>query len=447
MPASGPRPPRGARPRRAATALLEAARAVTTATRHPARRHAPLTGASSRTWARAVPYGVAAVFTLILLPVTLVVLTQDYRLNGGIAGAAATVQAVPLLLAVTRPVPAWGMVLFAHLVTAIALLWAPGLEGRSWPWAPPGIVGYLVLMVFLGLRERRRTLIGVWLTTGVAGLGFQVASPEHSAGNWVLLLVLSGGLLALSGAVRERLDVQRKLSEQESISEEERARRTLLEERTRIARELHDVVAHHMSVITVQADSAPYRIADLPGPARAEFESIAASARESLAEMRRLLTVLRSDGVSGERTPQPGLDRLEQLVGATVRAGVSVELSGPEIMLVRQLAELSPAVDLSAYRIVQEALSNVVRHAPGSFTSVSVGLTPRHLTVLVVNGPARSGASRVEEVSAGSGQGLAGMRERVRLVGGELDTGPLPGGGFRVAALLPLGAEAEDLPA
>lgn len=401
---------------------------------------------SPQAWVRVAPYGVASAFAVILLPSTINVLTQDYRLNGGVAGAVALMQAAPLVLALTRPVFAWGIVLFADIMTAAALLRVPGLEHRSWPWPPPVIVGYLVLMVFLGLRERRRTLIAVWLATGAAGLAFHLASPERSHGSWVLLLVLSGGFLALSGAVRERLDVQRKLSEQESISEEERARRTLLEERTRIARELHDVVAHHMSVITVQADSAPYRIAELPAPARAEFESIAASARESLAEMRRLLTVLRSDGANGERTPQPGLDRLEQLVRATVRAGVSVEMSVPELILVRQLAELSPAVDLSAYRIVQEALSNVVRHAPGSFTSVSVGLTTEHLTVLVVNGPVRSGASRVEDVSAGSGHGLAGMRERVRLVGGELDTGPLPGGGFRVAALLPLGADAESLP-
>ncbi|CAM5615476.1 hypothetical protein SBADM41S_04658 [Streptomyces badius] len=94
----------------------------------------------------------------------------------------------------------------------------------------------------------------------------------------------------------------------------ERAQRTLLEERTRIARELHDVVAHHMSVITVQADSAPYRIFRLSEPAREEFASIAAAARESLGEMRRLLSVLRSDGTEGDRAPQPGLDRLQQLV-------------------------------------------------------------------------------------------------------------------------------------
>ncbi|MFD7418269.1 sensor histidine kinase, partial [Kitasatospora purpeofusca] len=205
----------------------------------------------------------------------------------------------------------------------------------------------------------------------------------------------------------------------------------LLEERTRIARELHDVVAHHMSVITVQADSAPYRISGLSEPAQEEFASIAAAARESLGEMRRLLSVLRSDGTEGDRAPQPGLDRLQQLVEATVRAGLPAELS-----LAAELGEVPPAVDLSAYRIVQEALANVVRHAPGARTQVSVRAAAGHLNVLVVNGPAPKPAAPLE--SAGTGHGLVGMRERVRLTGGTLDTGPLPDGGFRVAARMPL---------
>ncbi|CAM5248630.1 hypothetical protein STANM309S_05313 [Streptomyces tanashiensis] len=248
-----------------------------------------------------------------------------------------------------------------------------------------------------------------------------------------LLLVLSGVLLLLTSAVRARGDAQRRLAEQETISEAERARRTLLEERARIARELHDVVAHHMSVITVQADSAPYRIPQLPEAAREEFTSIAASARESLAEMRRLLSVLRSDGSEGERAPQPGLDRVQQLVEATVRAGVPAELR-----LAADLGEVPQAVDLSAYRIVQEALANVVRHAPGASTRVSVRADEGWLTVLVVNGPSLEEGSSVERGVPGTGHGLVGMRERVRLTGGSLDTGPLPDGGFRVAARLPL---------
>ena len=190
-------------------------------------------------------------------------------------------------------------------------------------------------MLALSLRERSRTLIAVWLTTGAAGI---LLRAEHTAtgsdGTWVLLFVLTGVVLMIGATLRERGDAQRKLIEQETISEAERARRTLLEERTRIARELHDVVAHHMSVITVQADSAPYRLGGLPQEAQEEFASIAATARESLAEMRRLLGVLRSEETERhggpEKAPQPGIGMLPKLVEATVRAGVPVELSLPE---------------------------------------------------------------------------------------------------------------------
>lgn len=195
-----------------------------------------------------------------------------------------------------------------------------------------------------------------------------------------------------------------------------------------------------MSVITVQADSAPYRLPALSDEAREEFGTIAASARESLAEMRRLLVVLRGDGTEGERAPQPGLDRVQQLVEATVRAGLPAELSMPA-----GLEGVPPAVDLSAYRIVQEALANAVRHAPGARARVSVSTDGAHLTVLVVNDPPQQPVSPLE--TAGTGHGLVGMRERVRLTGGTLDTGPLPDGGFRVAARLPLPPKGPPAPA
>ncbi len=173
--------------------------------------------------------------------------------------------------------------------------------------------------------------------------------------------------------------------------------------------------------------------------------------------MRRLLTVLRGDGGDGagpagggtgggggERAPQPGVARIQQLVEATVRAGQPVELSLASG--VAQAARADPAVDLSAYRIVQEALANVVRHAPGARTRVSVTHSAREgvVLVLVVNGPAPEEAEALEGAGAGTGHGLVGMRERVRLTGGTLDAGPLPEGGFRVAARLPLASRTED---
>ncbi|MFG2987908.1 sensor histidine kinase [Streptomyces sp. NPDC048257] len=412
--------------------------------RTPARAAQPLFARAPKRWQRALPFVVVGIFVVTLLPVTIAVLANDYGAGGGWAGALGVAQTVPLLLAVTRPMHAWAVVLTADTVAAVLLMGADKVAGHSWPWPPMTIVGYLALMACLGLRESIRTLVGVWLVTGAVGTVLGFSQPDGVTNTTALLFVLSGVMLVLTGALRGLGDAQQRVAEQESISEAERARRTLLEERARIARELHDVVAHHMSVITVQADSAPYRVPGMPEPVREEFAAIAASARESLGEMRRLLTVLRGDGAGGangadgERAPQPGIDRLQQLVEATVRAGQPVELS-----LAAGAADAAPpAVDLSAYRIVQEALANVVRHAPGAPTRVSVTVDEDEVLVLVVNGPARDVVVELE--SSGTGHGLVGMRERVRLTGGTLDTGPLPDGGFRVAARLPLNDPTED---
>ncbi|MFE9741118.1 sensor histidine kinase [Streptomyces sp. NPDC006477] len=419
--------------RRLSAGTREMFHGLGTALTTPAAPGAPLLADASSRWVRALPYAAAVALVASLLPTTVHLLAGDYGVNGALAGAIGTAQTAPLILAVARPLQAWWIIFAADVLGALVLLASDGPRAHLWPWTPPAVVGYCALMIALGLRESRRALFGVWLATGVAGYVLEAFRPAGYTSVHTLLLVLSGVLLLLTSAVRARGDVQRRLVEQETISEAERARRTLLEERARIARELHDVVAHHMSVITVQADSAPYRIPELPDAAREEFTSIAASARESLAEMRRLLSVLRSDGSEGERAPQPGLDRVQQLVEATVRAGVPAELR-----LAADLGDVPQAVDLSAYRIVQEALANVVRHAPGASTRVSVRADGGRLTILVVNGPPVEPGSSVERGASGTGHGLVGMRERVRLTGGTLDTGPLPDGGFRVAARLPL---------
>ncbi|MFI0036556.1 sensor histidine kinase [Streptomyces mutabilis] len=397
------------------------------------RPRALLAGASSR-WVRLLPWGVAFVLCVALLPTTIQVLTADYGLNGGLASALAVAQSAPLLLAVVRPLRAWCVIFAADAAGALALLTVDFEERLLWPFPPMEIVGYIGLCVALALRERRRTLLLVWLATAGANAGLGFVAPHGTDAMSLLLTILSGVTLLLAAALRERYEAQRRLAEQETISEAERGRRTLLEERARIARELHDVVAHHMSVITVQADTAAYRLDGLPPDVQEEFTSIAATARESLGEMRRLLGVLRNEEAQGELVPQPGLTRIGQLVEATVRAGVPVEFTPCD-------ADVPEAVGLSAYRIVQEALANVVRHAPGAPTRVSVSESASEdgarLIVLVVNGPPpEPSAAPLEE--GDTGHGLVGMRERVRLVGGTLDTGPLPDGGFRVAALLPL---------
>ncbi len=397
------------------------------------RPRALLAGASRR-WVRLLPWGLAFVLCVALLPTTIQVLTVDYGLHGGVASVLAVAQSAPLLLAVTRPLQAWYVIFAADVAGALALLTTDYEQRHEWPFPPMEIVGYIGLCLALGLRESRRTLLLVWLATAAANAGLLFVAPDRGNDRSALLMILSGVTLLLTGVLRERSEVQRRLAEQETISEAERGRRTLLEERARIARELHDVVAHHMSVITVQADTAEYRLDGLPPDVRGEFTSIAATARESLGEMRRLLGVLRNEETHGEFAPQPGLTQIGQLVEATARAGGPVEFTPCD-------ADVPEAVGLSAYRIVQEALANVVRHAPGATTRVSLSVPEggNRLAVLVVNGPPPELPAAPLEQSGNTGHGLVGMRERVRLVGGTFDAGPLPDGGFRVAAHLPLG--------
>jgi signal transduction histidine kinase len=210
---------------------------------------------------------------------------------------------------------------------------------------------------------------------------------------------------------------------------------TLLElsmrgERARIARELHDVVAHHISMISVQAETARLTTPGMPEAGERQLLAIGDTARAALTEMRRLLGVLREDaGTEPTRAPQPGLHQLLALIDDTRDAG-----AGSTRLIVRgRVASLDPGVELTAYRIVQEALTNARRHAPGAAVDVEVDYAPHALQVRVRdNGPGLpSGAGE-------RGHGLLGMRERVATVGGELRIGPAPVSGFLVEATLPL---------
>jgi len=215
-------------------------------------------------------------------------------------------------------------------------------------------------------------------------------------------------------------------------AERERARRGAAEERMRIARELHDVVAHSMSVITVQAGFGRLVVRERPDEAVAALAAIESTGRETLAEMRRLLDVLRADGTpdtAGDLTPTPGLADLERLVAQTGQAGVRVELT-----ITGRSRRLPAGVELSAYRIVQEALTNVAKHAATATARVSLDYRLEELSIEVTD-QGRGGPV------ASTGHGLAGMRERVQLYGGHLDAAPLPAGGFRVAARLPMPCE------
>jgi signal transduction histidine kinase len=203
-------------------------------------------------------------------------------------------------------------------------------------------------------------------------------------------------------------------------------RMAVAEERARIARELHDVVAHGVSVIAVQADAAEAALQQDPARAAEPLRTIRGSAQDALGEMRRMLGVLRESDEGSEHGPQPGLERLAELLEHARAGGVPVELE-----VEGEPRALPASLDLTAYRIVQEALTNVRKHAPGAPTTVRLAWSPALLELAVRDaGPGPNGSD--------GGHGLVGMQERVRIHGGRLHTGATAGGGFEVIVQLPL---------
>jgi signal transduction histidine kinase len=214
------------------------------------------------------------------------------------------------------------------------------------------------------------------------------------------------------------------------------ARRAVVEERLRLARELHDVVAHAMSVIAVQSGVGAHVATTQPKEARRSLAAIEATSRAALTELRRLLGVLRqADEPQGDLAPVPGLADLDGLLAEVGKAGLAVKL---QVNGTRP--PLPAGVDLSAYRIVQEALTNVVKHAGPARAQVVVGYRDHEVTV-EVSDDGRGAVTSVSDGRAGTGHGLIGMRERVQACGGDLQVGSGPDGGFRVAARLPLVVE------
>ncbi|MEV6977467.1 histidine kinase [Kitasatospora sp. NPDC093806] len=332
-----------------------------------------------------------------------------------------------LVAALRRPLPAWWLSL---VMLPVFSLYPPFAPYTGWAWAVQAGLSFLVAL----RNPPRVTAETVALGTGLL-LGLQVVGGR--IGPWyftAIVLALFALVVAAATAVRRTREVRARLAEQERALSQERAQRTVLEERARIARELHDVVAHHMSVISIQAEAAPYRVADPPPELVAALADIRAGALEGLTELRRLLGVLRSEdrpGGRGPEAPQPTLERLDDLLAGVRAAGLDVRaaVSGPR----RPLPE---GVELSAYRIVQESLSNTLRHAPGAAARVELTYTDATLRLRIRNGPGAAAAAP----SPGAGHGLLGMRERTAMLGGEFSAGTTPDGGYEVTALLPVPA-------
>ena len=380
-----------------------------------------------RRWAWVAGLGVAA-----LLVLTVMDLGQHYDVSLGAVLALAIARALALGLSWLRPRLAVVVSLFTTAVTAA--LTTPVASSEPWPWGTTAAFGHSFVLAIAGARGLgRRELVGWWAATQAVGIvAIELAPDRGSWSSLITMAVLSAAAVVVGDLLRSRAETNRRLAEQETISKAERAERERLQERARIARELHDVVAHHLSVVVVRADSAPHRLPDVPDAVRAEFTGIADEARASLTEMQRVLRLLREPvQQTGELGPQPGLDQLAELVESTRRAGADVQLVGAVP------SGFDPAVELTAYRVVQEGLSNAVRHALHAAVQVAVRRRTGELEVTVQN----EKPPRPVVPAPGSGHGLTGMRERVALLDGTVSAGPTPEGGYLVHALIPVGEE------
>ncbi|MDM7488546.1 histidine kinase [Rhodococcus sp. CSLK01-03] len=366
--------------------------------------------------------------TLILYAVAWPTLHLTHEVPVALMPVVAALAAWPFVAIRTDPALGWAVSAGAALAIPRAFDLVPGYD---YPWQVVHILVLCALLVAVSMRASLQVAGLVWAATVVL---FFTHVPGQDGWGWALGLTAMAvfGLL-----VRWLVLSRRQLARQEEVSELERARRAILEEKARIARDLHDIVAHHMSLVVVQAQSAPYRLPGVSEPVRAEFDSIGATAREALNEVRGMLGVLRSDSLPDDRgaddervqDPQPGLDRLGDLFEGARRAGMvlsTAENGDP--------SGVSDATALTVYRILQESLANAARHASGAPVRVRVGYGPDEVSVTVCNGPRQAGPGPGDR---SGGNGIRGMVDRALAVGGHLVAHPAPGGGFEVRAQLP----------
>jgi signal transduction histidine kinase len=345
--------------------------------------------------------------------------------------------------------------LFAVFVVAIC---APIAFRRRWPLLALAISSIAItIVIVVGWPEGTLPLAGLLLTATVgarcpirrAAVGMAVVAmvivvigvsgaPAIDTVGAVGVLAEFAAAWAIGVAFRNRRAAATALvreADERAVAERERAARLVAEERLRIAQELHDVVAHSMSVIAVQAGAGAHVLERQPEQALAALEAISATSRGTLSEMRRLLGVLRDDGGSRPVAPDPGIGDVPHLVDEVRSVGLPVTLR------VEGTAErVDPGVGFAAYRVVQEALTNVLKHAgTPSRVDVTICQLPAKLTVEVVDDGCGEAAVGAGDAVDGTGHGLVGMRERVAAWAGELSAGPLPGGGYRVRASFPRG--------
>jgi signal transduction histidine kinase len=321
-------------------------------------------------------------------------------------------------------------------VLAVNLAGSLALELISGPDDYPATLGLVLLVAIYTAaahtRDREEAVAGgllvasVPILSGAHALDYDLGDPSGRTNTFIgsVFLVISFRAAWLLGKWVQRLRAKQRARVAER---EDRARAALREERARIARELHDVLAHAISVVVLQARGARHALAREPEDAREPIDAIEQTATQALGEMRRLLTVLRADEDGATLAPQPSIARMEPLVGSVRAAGLPVELR-----IEGTARELPPGVDLCAYRIVQEALTNSLKHAGPATAQVLLRYDDEAIDVEIAD----TGAGTVNGDAVGLG--LAGMRERVALFGGRLESGPRPEGGYVVRARLPL---------
>jgi len=336
---------------------------------------------------------------------------------------------------------------------AIAILVVPVFARRWFPFAGPAtywllgagisfvdprLIPYATALFPIGmadafllgnLRDGRRAGLGLAIVVGGAAI-LVYNIPGHSVDELVLVPIEFAISWVAGFAVRERAEQAEAAELRASQAEQERdvaARIAVAEERARIARELHDIVAHAVSVMVLQVGAVRHRLPAARSEDRDALTGVEQVGREALAEMRHLLDAMRDDGEDLELGPQPGLDRLDALLQEVGRTGLPVRLHMDGNPL-----ELPRGIDISAYRIVQEALTNVLKHSGASQAEVGVEYTPDQLRIEVRDN-GRGAAAR----NGGSGHGLIGIRERVKLYGGEMSTGSADNG-FVLTARLPV---------
>jgi len=382
-------------------------------------------------WARST----VALFCSALYAMAVPYTSAVYELDLAVAFGIATVQCGSLVLAVLRP----RLGAAVHLLSVAALVLATReSDAVMWPLPVSGMVSLGALVFLLGVRERWTVSFGIWWASVAMLVAIIVLTPDRYANpdQWGtnLTIYTSYTILVLGAAVAlgQRHRIRAELAKARRDVEQAEAQRLLFEERARIARELHDVVAHSMSLVHMQALSAPLRLGLTDPAVERDFEGIAHSAGTALAEMRHLLGALRPHNAAADLGPQPQIHDIPDLAAGTEHAGIPVRLE-----IAPGVGAASPIVQLTAYRIVQEALSNIVRHAGSAQAEVRIDVRGSALHVQVHNGPPsrEHGASGAHPDRGG--HGLRGMRERVNLLGGSLETGPTLSGGYSVEAALP----------